>query len=78
MKRPTSCGQNGQPCERAIQGSDLDKFDDSVPPELKQCVPCWNALNSPEHRRLWGLDEPGELQPQSIVALPRRDCCGDK
>jgi len=77
MKRPTSCGRDGQPCGRALKGAPLDKFDDSVPPEKKQCVQCWNALNSPVHQRLWGI--PVDAEGQVILdALPPRtgNCCG--
>lgn len=70
-ERPCHCG-------RAVEGSDLDKFDESVPKDRKQCVFCWNALNSPEHRRLWGIDASAAPEPKvDIAKLPKtsRPCC---
>lgn len=69
MKRPCRCN-------RAIAGAPLDKFDDSVPAEQKQCVFCWNALNSLEYRKLWGLQDDGEpLTMDAVRKLPNRGCC---
>jgi hypothetical protein len=78
MKRPTSCGREGVPCGRALKGVPLDKFDDSVPLEQKQCVACWNALNDPAYQRLWGIavDADGEKIDRAALAnTPRRPCC---
>ena len=74
-------------CGNAVKGAVLDKFDDSVPEEKKQCVPCWNALNSEAHQKLWRLDEFGEPLPEKKERKRRqapttlrvgtgRGCCG--
>ena len=77
MKRPTSCGKDGVPCGRAIKDSANDKFDDSVPPEKKQCPMCWNALNDPAYQRLWGLDGDDDGGRVDVAALPKKtgNCC---
>lgn len=78
MTRPCLCG-------RALKGEALDKFDDTVPADKKQCVFCWNALNDPAYQRLWGLDEFGEAltalasAPKlqlALLAQAPRSCCG--
>ncbi len=66
MKRPCHCG-------RALYKVPLDKFDDSVPAEQKQCVFCWNALNDPDYQRLWGIKPDGEMGGKvDIQALPKK------
>jgi len=70
MKRPCHCG-------RALQGVPLDKFDDSVPPEQKQCVACWLSLNDPAYQRLWGLAGDDDGGKVDVAALPKKSgpCC---
>jgi len=70
MRRPCHCN-------RALKGFPLDKFDDSVPDEQKQCVFCWLALNDPAYRRLWGLDGDDDGGKVDVAALPKKtgSCC---
>lgn len=70
LERPCHCG-------RALKGVPLDKFDDSVPPERKQCVICWLSLNDPAYQKLWGLESGDEGGKVDAAALPVRNCCGE-
>jgi len=72
MKRPCYCG-------RALKGVPLDKFNETVPADQKQCVFCWNALNDPYYQRLWKIKDENTvpLTPEQIAALPKGgNCCG--
>jgi len=73
VKRPCYCG-------RALKDAPLDKFDDSVPDEQKQCVFCWNALNDPAYQRLWGITPEGEEGKVDLAALAPKSgpCAGCK
>lgn len=69
LERPCHCG-------RALKGAALDKFDENVPAEMKQCVFCWNALNDPRYQRLWGIGVESEDGKVDLAALaPKSGPC---
>jgi len=77
MKRPF-CGPKGTYCGRALKDQPLDKLDDSVPREKKQCVACWLALNDPEYQRLWGIpaSSEGDGKVDLAALTPKNGPCG--